>query len=78
MGDVDTVEHVLRDESIEVRESVEYSVKYYKNNTLATYGWFEAMRRVGVKKLVFFSTAAACGIPEFLPIDEIMKTLMVE
>jgi UDP-glucose 4-epimerase len=48
---------------IEVGESVENPVKYYRNNTLASMGLFEACRREKVSKIIFSSTAAVYGEP---------------
>ena len=48
---------------IEVAESVENPLKYYRNNTVASVGLFEACRRAGVPKVIFSSTAAVYGEP---------------
>lgn len=49
---------------IEVGESVERPLKYYKNNTRNTLALLERCGRFGVRHFVFSSTAAVYGIPE--------------
>ena len=49
---------------IEVAESVENPLKYYKNNTRNTFALLERCVRFGVKHFVFSSTAAVYGIPK--------------
>jgi len=56
--------------SIVVPESVEQPLKYYANNTLATYALIDAAVAGGVKHFLFSSTAAVYGAPERVPIDE--------
>src|SRR5262249_20213606 len=53
-----------------VGESVEHPSRYYKNNVSGTLNLLDAMRRHGVKKIVFSSTCATYGIPEAIPIQE--------
>ncbi|QDU98735.1 UDP-glucose 4-epimerase GalE [Lignipirellula cremea] len=55
---------------IEVGESVVDPARYYQNNLVATLSLLEAMRSVGVQRLVFSSTAATYGEPETIPIPE--------
>jgi len=56
---------------IDVGESVKEPAKYYINNVSYTLNLLEAMRRHGVKILIFSSTAAIFGIPEHnTPIKE--------
>jgi len=55
---------------IEVGESVVNPQKYYLNNLSNTLKLFEVMLENGVKKLIFSSTAATFGSPEYTPIDE--------
>ena len=74
------VEQVLREKSIDavmhfaaltlVGESVSDPARYYSNNVLGTFSLLEAMRRVGVRRFVFSSTAATYGEPETVPITE--------
>jgi UDP-glucose 4-epimerase len=80
VGDTALVEQVLRDEGIEavlhfaahveVGESVEQPAKYYRNNTVASLGLFEACARAGVERVIFSSTAAVYGEPAGEPASE--------
>lgn len=56
--------------SIAVGESVSNPAKYYRNNVVASLNLFDAMLKHGVDKLVFSSTAAIFGTPQYVPIDE--------
>lgn len=56
--------------SIAVGESVRDPAKYYQNNLAGTLNLLDAMRAHGVDKLVFSSTAAIFGMPQYVPIDE--------
>ncbi len=53
-----------------VGESVEQPALYYRNNVGGTLELLEAMRRAGVKLLVFSSTCSTYGVPERMPISE--------
>ncbi|MEO0531063.1 MAG: UDP-glucose 4-epimerase GalE [Planctomycetota bacterium] len=74
------VEKLLRDNGIEavmhfaayalVNESVNDPAKYYQNNVVGTLTLLEAMREVGVKRIVFSSTCATYGEPRQVPIPE--------
>lgn len=55
---------------IEVGESVQEPLKYYRNNLCCTVTLLSAMEAVGVEKFVFSSTAAVYGIPKVVPITE--------
>lgn len=55
---------------IEVGESVVDPHKYYYNNCAQSLALFDAMRRAGVKRVVFSSTAAVYGVPTAVPIHE--------
>ena len=55
---------------ISVGESTQLPELYFSNNTAGSLSLFQAMLRVGVKRLVFSSTAAAYGIPQRVPITE--------
>lgn len=80
VGDLELVSETLRKRgieavlhfaaSIEVAESVEDPLKYYRNNFTAATRLLEAMRATGVKRLVFSSTAAVYGDPNTTPIPE--------
>lgn len=66
-----TIDAVLHFASfIQVGESVTDPAKYYVNNVSNTIGLLNAMQRHGVKNLVFSSTAATFGEPQYNPIDE--------
>jgi UDP-glucose 4-epimerase len=53
-----------------VGESVVNPAKYYRNNVLGTLTLLEAMIDASVKKLIFSSTCATYGVPQFIPISE--------
>ncbi|HBT48695.1 MAG: UDP-glucose 4-epimerase [Caldanaerobacter subterraneus] len=57
-----------------VGESVENPFKYYENNVCGTLSLLKAMKKHGVKKIVFSSTAAVYGEPERIPIEEEDRT----
>ena len=54
----------------QVAESVKNPQKYYLNNVGGTINLLCAMLENGVKKIVFSSTAATYGEPQYIPIDE--------
>lgn len=54
----------------QVGESVKNPQKYYINNVCGTINLLSAMLEHDVKKIVFSSTAATYGEPEYIPIDE--------
>lgn len=54
----------------QIGESVENPQKYYENNVCGTINLLKAMIENNVKKMVFSSTAAIYGNPEYTPIDE--------
>jgi len=56
--------------SIEVGESVQEPLRYYRNNFSNTQNVLSAMEAAGVQKFVFSSTAAVYGMPEKVPITE--------
>lgn len=74
------LESVMKEKKIEavmhfaafayVGESVEKPHKYYQNNIVATLSLLEAMRAVGVERIVFSSTTATYGVPKTIPIKE--------
>jgi UDP-glucose 4-epimerase len=65
---IDAVMHFAA--SASVPESVTDPAKYYQNNLVGTLNLLDAMRAVGVMKIVFSSTAAVYGIPRTVPIPE--------
>lgn len=56
--------------SIEVGESVQQPLRYYRNNLSNTQNLLSAMEAAGVQQFVFSSTAAVYGMPEKVPITE--------
>lgn len=56
--------------SIEVAESVQAPLKYYENNLACKIGFLDVLKRQGVQAVVFSSTAAVYGEPEYVPIPE--------
>ena len=53
-----------------VGESVKNPSKYYRNNVSNTLNLLEAMHENSVNELIFSSTCATYGLPQFLPITE--------
>lgn len=53
-----------------VGESQEKPFKYFDNNIIGTLNLFKAMNEAGVKKVVFSSSCATYGNPDYSPIDE--------
>jgi UDP-glucose 4-epimerase len=84
LGDLPTLENALAQHKIDavmhmaadslVPESVKNPAKYYSNNMVASLGLLEAMRKVGVSRLVFSSSAAVYGECEIQPIAETAPT----
>ncbi|MCL2700129.1 MAG: UDP-glucose 4-epimerase GalE [Phycisphaerae bacterium] len=80
VGDSRTLEATLRENGIEavihlaafieVAQSVREPGMYFRNNTTNGLVLLEAMRAVGVRRLVFSSTAAVYGMPPVVPIPE--------
>lgn len=74
------LEHVLTTRRIDavvhfaaislVSESVRDPASYYRNNLGGSLSLLEAMRRAGVKRIAFSSTAATYGLPSQLPVTE--------
>jgi UDP-glucose 4-epimerase len=56
--------------SIAVGESVRDPAKYYQNNLTGILNLLDAMREHDLNKIVFSSTAAIFGVPQYVPIDE--------
>ena len=55
---------------INVADSIIHPDIYYRNNVVSTLVLLDSMRRHGVNKLIFSSTAAVFGVPKYIPIDE--------
>lgn len=53
-----------------VGESVQFPLKYYKNNLFSTIYLLEAMKKYQVKNLVFSSSCTVYGQPDVLPVTE--------
>ena len=53
-----------------VGESVRKPLEYYHNNITGTLTLMDVMRKVGVKNIVFSSSATVYGSPEVMPITE--------
>ncbi len=56
--------------SSEAGESVSDPEKYFRNNLEGGLCLLSAMKRSGVKNLIFSSSAAVYGLPEYTPMDE--------
>lgn len=79
-GDVSNIDNLLGDESydavvhldafISAGESMEKPELYWRNNTVNSINLLDALRKRGIKKLVFASTAAVYGNPTEIPITE--------
>jgi UDP-glucose-4-epimerase GalE len=80
LADDDLVRRVLKDYAVEavlhfagyayVGESMRKPGKYFRNNFGNTITLLDAMRAEGVQRIVFSSTCATYGAPEWLPIGE--------
>ena len=66
--DIDTVIHFAAYSL--VGESMHKPLKYFDNNITGLIKLLEVMKEVGVKNLVFSSSAATYGIPDHMPIKE--------
>ena len=53
-----------------VGESVQKPLEYYRNNITGTLTLMDVMDKVGVKNIVFSSSATVYGDPEIIPITE--------
>ena len=71
-GSFDGVLHFAA--SSQVGESVADPEKYWRNNVAGSLELLAAMRKAGVRRLVFSSTAAVYGEPEVTPIEESART----
>jgi UDP-glucose 4-epimerase len=84
LRDADKTERLFHDEPIDavihfaglkaVGESVEKPLEYYENNLVATFSLVRAMRRHGVRKLVFSSSATVYGDKAPVPMTEDLPT----
>lgn len=55
---------------IEVGESVKYPQKFYDNNVTKTLVLLDMILQFGVRTIVFSSSCAVYGIPQYIPMDE--------
>ncbi len=55
---------------IQVGESMRDPARYYQNNVVNSLNLLDAMRRHDVRRIIFSSTAAIFGEPDYVPIDE--------
>jgi UDP-arabinose 4-epimerase len=55
---------------IAVGESVADPALHYENNSVGAFNVLQAMRAIGVDKIIFSSTAATYGVPQAIPIPE--------
>ena len=55
---------------IVVSDSVKDPIVYCQNNVMGTVSFLESMRKTGVKKIVFSSSACVYGSPKKLPLTE--------
>ncbi len=53
-----------------VGESQQNPFKYFENNVIGTIEMLKMLDKLGVKKMVFSSSCATYGDPDYLPIDE--------
>ncbi|MDR0445071.1 MAG: UDP-glucose 4-epimerase GalE [Puniceicoccales bacterium] len=53
-----------------VEESVQHPELYYRHNVVGTLNLLEAMRQFNIKRIIFSSTAAVYGEPQYTPVDE--------
>ncbi len=56
-----------------VGESVHDPLLYYKNNVVGTINLLFAMKKLGIRKIIFSSSCTVYGIPSSLPITESMS-----
>ena len=79
-ADTTILEHVFNDYNIqavmhfaafiEVGESVNNPLRFYENNVVKTIKLLKTMLKHGVKKLIFSSSCAVYGKPQYLPLTE--------
>src|SRR6476646_11534241 len=84
LTDHDKTEHLFADERFDavihfagfkaVGESVEQPLEYYENNLGSTFSLVRAMRRHGVRRLVFSSSATVYGANAPVPMQEDLPT----
>src|SRR3712207_6760260 len=80
IGDKDLVRRICAENEISaamhfsalayVGESVERPDLYYQNNTVQTINLLDELLENGVEQIVFSSTCATYGEPQYVPVDE--------
>lgn len=78
--DYDRMREVLEKHQIEavvhfaglkaVGESCEKPLEYFDNNITGTLVLLQAMKALGIKRIIFSSSATVYGTPQYLPLDE--------
>lgn len=78
--DYDRMREVLEKHQIEavvhfaglkaVGESCEKPLEYFDNNITGTLVLLQAMKSLGIKRIIFSSSATVYGTPQYLPLDE--------
>ena len=78
--DYDRIREVLEKHQIEavvhfaglkaVGESCEKPLEYFDNNITGTIVLLQAMKSLGIKRIIFSSSATVYGTPQYLPLDE--------
>ena len=78
--DYDRIREVLEKHQIEavvhfaglkaVGESCEKPLEYFDNNITGTLVLLQAMKALGIKRIIFSSSATVYGTPQYLPLDE--------
>lgn len=69
LSGVDAVFHLAA--NADIRGGLDNPHKDLEQNTLATFSVLEAMRKSGVRRIIFSSTAAALGEPKVFPTPEV-------
>lgn len=68
MKGIDAVIHFAAYKS--VTDSVKIPLEYFENNVVGTYNLLQSMKKNGVSKIVFSSSAAVYGNPKHIPVEE--------
>jgi len=81
LGDRTAVLNALKDYHIDsvihfgayasVPECVADPIKYYNNNIISGIALLDSIKEAGVKNVIFSSSAATFGEPQYIPIDEV-------
>jgi UDP-glucose 4-epimerase len=80
IGDSNAVSQALKEHKIDavihfgayasVPDSVSDPIKYYQNNITRGLVFLDAVKEAGIKAVIFSSSAATFGEPQYIPIDE--------